>query len=304
MKAFFKTILYTPLYNLLIFLVWLVPNDSIGWAVIILTILVRAALLPASIKAAKAQARLQLLQPEMNKIKLEIKDQQAQGKALMELYKKEGVSPFGSCLPMLIQLPIIFILYRVFSVGIDESRFSLLYSFVPHPDKINTMFYGIDLAKPELWLLPILAGATQFVLSKMMAPPTPQAAPAPKKEGDLPFDPTVMMNKQMIYIFPLVTIFIARSLPAALGLYWITTTIFGIAQQWYVNKSVRNNPREVKEAREDLIEIEKEYAEPKAIAAPEKKKDRTTEMMTKMMKRKLDKEEKKKGIEVTIRKKK
>ena len=109
-----KTIIYYPLYNLLIFLAWLVPGHSLGWAIILMTLIIRVILLPPSIKAARAQVRLQMLQPEMNRIKKEIKDQQAQGKALMALYKKEGVSPFGSCLPMLIQLPIIFVLYRVF----------------------------------------------------------------------------------------------------------------------------------------------------------------------------------------------
>lgn len=303
MVAFLNTILYFPMYNILIFLAWAIPGHSIGWAIVILTIIIRLILLPASLKAAKAQARLQLLQPEMNRIKAEIKDQQAQGRAMMELYKKEGVSPFGSCLPLLIQLPIIFVLYRVFRAGLDTSGFVHLYSFVPHPATINTSFFGLDLSKPELWVLPILAGVTQFVLSKMMMPSTPQPATA-KKDG-MP-DPMQMMNKQMIYIFPLVTIFIARSLPAALAVYWVITTLFGIVQQVYVNRAIKANPVARKEALEDALRIEDEYvpAEEQTVAVPAPKKDAKKDILQKMMNKRLDKQEKKAGVEVTIRKKK
>jgi len=299
MKQFFTTILYIPLYNILIFLVWAMPGHSLGLAIIVLTILLRFALLPASLKAAKAQARLQLLQPEMNQIKKEIKDQQAQGKALMELYKKEGVSPFGSCLPLLIQLPILIVLYQVFRSGIDTGNFHLLYSFIPRPESISSAFLGLDLSKPELWVLPILAGASQFILSKMMTPPTPKS-----NKSDTP-DPMAMASKQMLYIFPIITVVFARSMPAALVLYWIVTTIFGFFQQIYVNKSIKNNPKELKEAREDVKEIEEEFAEEiNTDVADIEKKVIKPDMMTKLMNRRLDKQEKKTGVEITIRKKK
>lgn len=299
MINFFKTILYYPLYNLLIFFVWLVPGNSIGWAIILITIFIRLILLPSSIKASKAQLKLQMLQPEMNRIKREIKDQQAQGKALMELYKREGASPFGSCLPLLIQLPIIFVLYQVFRISLDTSHFNFLYSFTPRPEAINPAFFGIDLSKPELWLFPILAGASQFLLSKMMMVTQPVVK---DKDGKTQADPMQMMNKQMIYIFPLMTLFIARSLPAALSLYWIVTTVFGIAQQYYVNKVIKNKPEFVAEVKEDekAIEEEIDQIEEEEGIKPPKKDD----FMTKIMKRKLDKQEKKSGVEVTIRTKK
>lgn len=294
MKSFFETILYIPLYNILIFLVWLVPGNSLGIAIILITILIRFALLPASLKAAKAQARLQLLQPEINKIRKEIKDQQAQGRALMDLYKKEGVSPFGSCLPLLIQLPILIILYQVFRAGIDTSHFNILYSFIPRPETISSAFLGVDLSKPDLWVLPILAGLTQFYLSKLTIPPTP------KKQGDEP-DMMTAMNKQMIYFFPVITIIFARSLPAALSLYWIITSIFGIFQQMYVNKVIKSNPQERREALEDIKEIEEEYVEENEKEEP---KSARKDLLTKMMNKRLDKQEKKAGVSVTIRKKK
>lgn len=299
MKDFFKVILYQPLYNILIFFAWLVPGDSIGWAIILLTVLIRIILLPASLKAARAQVKLQAIQPKINKIRQEIKDQQQQGKAIMKLYKDEDASPFGSCLPLLIQLPIIFILYRVFSAGLDQSRFSMLYSFTPRPDTINTIFFGLDLSKPEAWVLPILAGASQFILSKMTMPPT-----APKTGNDTQAaDPMAMANKQMVYLFPLMTVFIARSLPAALAIYWIITTLFGIVQQLYVNKTIK--VKKLDQSELDDFDVEKYKNLPESV--PFKKDDSKPvkkDMISKAMSKRLDKQEKKSGVEVTIRTKK
>ena len=300
MINFFKTILYYPLYNLLIFFVWMTPGNSIGWAIIALTVLVRVALLPSSLKASKAQVRLQMLQPEMNRIKSEIKDKTAQGKALMDLYKREGVSPFSSCLPLLIQLPILIILYQVFRAGTHIENFSLLYSFVPRPETINPNFLWFNLSLADPWVLPILAGASQFWLSKLTMPPTPQQVDADGKP--VAADPMMMMNKQMIYLFPLMTIYIAHNLPAALSLYWIITTVFGILQQLYVNKTIKKKPEFQAEVKLEEQEIEREIKE--LTSSEEPKKKAKPDFMAKMMNKRLDKQEKKTGVQVSIRKKK
>ena len=302
MISILKTVIYYPLYNLLIFLAWLVPGHSLGWAILLMTLIIRLLLLAPSLKAARAQVRMQMLQPEMARIKKEIKDQQEQGKALMALYKKEGVSPFGSCLPLLIQLPIIFILYRVFlNINRYGLNFENLYSFTPHMGTVNSFFFGLNLAKPELWVLPILAGASQFVLSKMMLPPVPKIQSNGKSTPDMG-DTMAMANKQMVYIFPLITVFIARSLPAGIGIYWIITTLFGIAQQYYVIRSIKGNPTEKREALEDARQIEAEYGVDEVLVE-DNPKTKKPDMITKMMKKRLDKQEKKTGVEVTIRKK-
>lgn len=295
MASFFKTIVYYPLYNLLIFFAWLIPGHSIGWAIVALTIVVRLILLPASLKAAHAQAKLQLLQPKINEIRERVKDQTVQAKDIMSLYKAEKVSPFGSCLPMLIQLPIIWVLYTVFRNGLNTSGFVNLYSFVPHLDAVNTYFLGLNLVNKDLWILPILAGATQFVLSRMTMP-----KPQPKVAGK-DVDPMQMASKQMIYMLPVMTIFIGRSMPAALVIYWITTTIFGIAQQYYVNKIVLTQKKEIEaEIKEDMpAEIKRITESPKAIEAPKKK-----DFMANMMSKRLDRQEKKTGVNVTVRTKK
>jgi YidC/Oxa1 family membrane protein insertase len=302
MISLLKTIIYYPLYNLLIFLAWLVPGHSLGWAIILMTLIIRLILLSPSIKAARAQVRMQMLQPEMARIKKEIKDQQEQGKALMALYKKEGVSPFGSCLPLLIQLPIIFILYRVFlNINRYGLNFENLYSFTPHMNSVNSFFFGLNLAKPELWVLPILAGASQFILSKMMLPPVPKIQSSGDSKPDMG-DTMAMANKQMVYIFPLITVFIARSLPAGIGIYWIITTLFGIAQQYYVIRTIKGNPEEKREAIEDARQIESQYGVDD-VETEEIEKPKKPDMVTKMMKKRLDKQEKKTGVEVVIRKK-
>lgn len=284
MKDLIKTILYQPLYNLLIFLAWLMPGNSIGLAIIFLTIIIRLILLPSSLKAARSQVRLQALQPKINEIRKNYKDQQEQSRALMELYKTEGVSPFSSCLPQLIQLPILFILYKVFQVGLDSSRFSLLYSFTPHPEVINPHFLGLNLANPDLWILPLLAGASQFVLSMLMMPKSIGA------NSDK--DPTQMMMKQMNYIFPIMNIIFARIVPAAVALYWIVTTLFSIVQQLYVNKSIRNN------STEQTNQVVAAAAKSNSNEKPGRK-----DLLSRLSDRRLNKAEKKSGVSVSIRKK-
>lgn len=228
MKAFIKAILYTPLYNLLILLVWLSPGNNVGVAIAVLTILIRLALLPSTNKAYKAQKELKLLQPKMDEIKKNYSKEE-QAKKLMELYKEHNVNPLGSCLPLLIQLPIIYVLYLVFQVGLDTSRFDLLYSFIPHPSSINTMFLGIDLAHPEKFFLPITVGLLQLVQMWQMQRYIGPSAPAKDGKPDM----ATMMTKQMMYLTPVMTYFISLRLPAALPLYWGVTTIFTIAQQWW-----------------------------------------------------------------------
>ena len=228
MANFFTQILYVPIYNLLMALVAILPGHQVAWAIIVVTVVIRLALLPSSIKASKSQLEMQKLQPELNALRAKYKgDQKKQSEEMMKLYKTHKVSPFGSCLPLIIQLVVLVIFYRVIMIGFNLDRLDLLYSFVPKPNEINLYFFGIDVSRPDLWVLPILAGIFQFLQAKMIPQP-----PMQKSTND----PMAMMNKQMIYFFPFITVFIARSLPAGLAIYWVMTSIFMIFQQWYINK--------------------------------------------------------------------
>lgn len=302
MKNLAKQIFYIPFYNLLIFFAFL-TNGSVGWSIIMLTVLIRLILLPSSLKAAKSTTKIQALQPKMNEIKEKYKDdKQKQTEEMAKLYKTEGASPLGSCLPLLIQLPVLLILYRVFRIGLDTSRYDYLYSFTPRPEVLHPIFFGIDLSKPEHWILPILAGALQLLLSIMTMPKT-----VPNASGKV--DPTQAMTKQMTYLFPIMTVFIARSLPAALALYWVITTLFGIGQQWYVNKKLKPQ----------ISDLKTDFGHPELVSgsisgSPIKsgmtdisnepiEKPKKSDIMTRVMQNRLNKQDKKKGVEITIRQK-
>lgn len=236
-KAFFKTILYKPLYNALMFLVWLIPGHSVGWAIIILTIIIRLLLLPSSAKSIKIQKKMRQLQPELDKIKEKYKDdKQAQAQAMMQFYSQNKVNPLGGCLPILIQFPVLIILYYVFTVGLDTSRFDLLYGFTPRPEFVNAMFWGINLSKPSLYLA-IVAGIFQFIQAKQLMPKARPAHKKTVKKGDNFSDLQNILSGQMTYMMPIFTVVIAMKLPAALPLYWIITTIFAVIQQWLILKS-------------------------------------------------------------------
>lgn len=232
-KSFLKIILYKPLFNILVFLIWFFPNDSVGWAIIVLTILIRLLLLPSSAKSIKMQKQLKEIQPEIDQIKEKYKnDSQGQAKATMDLYQRYKVNPFSSCLPTLIQLPILLVLYYVFRAGLNTARFDeLLYTFTPRPETVNTIFLGINLANPNLYLA-ILTGIFQFIQTKQMTASQPQGT---KKQGQQNAVQDAL-NKQLLYMMPIFTVLIATKLPAALALYWIVTTVFLIIQQWYLMK--------------------------------------------------------------------
>lgn len=233
-KEFFKIILYKPLFNLLVFFAWLVPGHSIGWAIVLLTIVVKIVLWRLQAKALQSPLQMRAHQGELKELQERYKnDRAAQGQAVLAFYKQKGISPFSGCLPALIQLPVIYILYRVFMAGLHSTRPDLVYSFTPHLESINPMFFGIDLTKPEVWVLPIVAGAVQFIQSKHYASFT---QPSAGGKGD---DMAVIMNKQMIYLFPLMTFFFARSFPAGLAVYWITSTLFQLVQQYFVLKNFK-----------------------------------------------------------------
>ncbi len=238
LNSIFVPLLYQPLFNALVFLAWLIPGHSIGWAIIALTVLIRLLLLPSANQTFAQQARMKALQPKLNDLKEKHgEDKQAHSKALMELYAAEKFNPFGGCLPSLVQLPILIVLYRVFVGGLNTDHFNLLYSFTPHMDTINALWFGLDLTKPNPIILPVLAGIAQFFQARQMSSLT--AAPSGKGDAE---DVSAAMSKQFMYIFPIMTIFIARQLPAAMSIYWIIFSLFSIVHHWWYFRDDRNLP--------------------------------------------------------------
>ncbi|MFZ2205674.1 MAG: YidC/Oxa1 family membrane protein insertase [Minisyncoccia bacterium] len=231
MTEIWNIVLYKPLVNTLAFLVSVVPGGNVGVAIIVLTMLVKTALIPLSQRSIESQAKMKLLEPEMKSIKASGATKEEQAKQTMELYKKHKTNPFSGCLLVLIQIPIIFALYYVFYKGIKFDD-GLLYSFVHVPERINMFFLGMDLGQKSM-LLAVLAGVSQFLQAYYM----PKIAPS-KSSDKASFQESFAqsMQMQMKYFLPILIVFIAYSISGAVALYWITSNMFTVVQQIYANK--------------------------------------------------------------------
>lgn len=222
----FDICLYKPLFNALVFLYNIIPGKSFGLAIILLTLIIRFLLYPLSVKAVNSQKAIQKLQPKLQEIQKKYKDdKEKQAKETLELYKTEKINPFSGLFLGFIQLPILIALYKVFWDGLKPEALSNLYSFVQNPGQINAMFLGIDLSKANI-VMAIAAGVLQYFQTKMLLPKS-----VAKKEGP---DFTDVMQKQMTYFFPVLTVIILLGLPSALGLYWTISGIFSIIQQYFI----------------------------------------------------------------------
>ncbi|MFA6586132.1 MAG: YidC/Oxa1 family membrane protein insertase [Candidatus Paceibacterota bacterium] len=227
-----NTVLYAPLLNALAFLVSIIPGGDIGIAVIILTLFVKTVLYPLSQRSIESQIKMNLLAPELKKIKDSGASKEEQAKQTFDLYKHHKTNPFSGCLLVLIQIPIIFALYFVFLKGINLDG-SLLYPFIHAPQSMNMLFLGIlDISQKGIWILAILAGVSQYFQASLM----PKPVVSDKTSNSFQDNMTRSMQTQMKYVFPFVVAFIAYSVSGAVALYWITSNIFAIGQQLYANK--------------------------------------------------------------------
>lgn len=233
MTELYQLIFYQPVLNLLVFFYNIVPGHDIGIAIVFLTILIRLILYPLNAQSIKSQKALQEIQPKINEIKKKYADnKQEQGRAMMELYKAEKVNPFSSCLPLLIQLPFLIAVFQVFRSGLGNGSLDLVYSFISRPETISPISLGfIDLSARNIPLA-ILAGLAQFWQAKMMS----TKRPAVKTPGSKDEDMMAIMNKQMIYFMPAITVFFGLSFPGGLTLYWFLTTLLTGVQQLYMFK--------------------------------------------------------------------
>lgn len=241
MVALFNAILYQPIFNLFVWLYNVIPGHDVGVVIIIITIFVRLILYPLTSSSIKAQRSMQEIQPKMDAIKKQYADdKQKQTQAIMELYKNNKVNPFSSCLPLIIQLLILIALYTVLRDALVSNNLAnSLYYFVANPGTISSMSLGIfDMAKPNI-VLAILAGAAQFWQAKTLVRKQP-----PKEAGSGGKDEAMMsmMNKQMLYFMPILTVVIGIGLPAGLTLYWFFGTVLMALQQILLNKKVAEVP--------------------------------------------------------------
>ncbi|HLD27649.1 MAG TPA: YidC/Oxa1 family membrane protein insertase [Patescibacteria group bacterium] len=229
----YNVILYQPIFNILVFFYNIVPGHDIGLAIILLTILIKVVLSPFFVQSIKAQRAMQRLQPKLDELKEKYKDNKEKlGPAIMQLYQKEKVSPFSSCIPLLIQLPFLIAVFQVFRVGLGNGTLDIVYPFIYNPGQINHIAFGfIDFSQASI-ALAVLAGLAQFIQSKSLLGKKNQLG------GAKPSAMTAAMGKQMMYMMPVVTVLIGSSMPGGLTFYWFLVTILGALQQIIVFKKM------------------------------------------------------------------
>lgn len=238
MSYLYHALIYTPLYNALILIFVLLPFADAGIAVIILTVLVRLVLYPLSKKAVVTQVRMQEIGPLLEEIKEKHKDNKEElAKKTLLIYKENKVNPFSSIFLLMLQLPIIFALYRIFlHAGFPNVDLSPLYSFVHAPLNINIMFLGLlDITKKSVILAFLAAVSTylQLKFASARANNTPQS-----KTNSFGNDLAKTMQTQMKYVFPVIVFFIAYSISGVIALYWLTSNIFTIGQEIVVRRKL------------------------------------------------------------------
>lgn len=252
----FKILLDQPILNLLV-IFYNIFFSNLGLAIIALTALVRLALIPLTNPQLKSAQLMQQLNPELENLKKKFKDdKQKLMQAQMELYKKHGVNPAAGCLPQILQLIILLSLYRTFNqvirpdgASVVENINKSLYSFVSLPSgaHLNLSFLYLDLSRPDLIRIPgfvalpgvfvILATLFQFLSSKLMMPTVKveekEVQVTEKKSDDL----AVSMQKQMLYLFPAMTLIFGYTMPSGVILYWFIFSLFSYVQQLAINRS-------------------------------------------------------------------
>lgn len=233
MKELFTEAIYRPLFNALAWLYENVAFEDLGIAIIILTLIVRVVLFPLFQKTAKHQQVTQNLQPEIKKIQKKHKqDKEAQAKELIELYNEHKINPMTPLVALLVQLPIVFVLYRIFINGFSQEALQLLYPFIQLPDAPAQTFLGvIDLTQSSIWIAAITAAA-QFAQGKISL-----SSNKKKVKGQVD-SKAEKMGKWMLVAMPAIAFIALLNFPAAVGIYWLTTTVFSVFQQVLVKRSL------------------------------------------------------------------
>jgi YidC/Oxa1 family membrane protein insertase len=203
-----------------LFLIVNYVNDTLvhnfGWAIVLVTVVINFILFPLKLSNMKSMRKMQALKPQIDAINARFKNiglrdpkKGEQNEEVMALYKKHGVNPMGGCLPMLLQMPFFFAFYRVFTVSVEMRGAPWL--------------WVTDLSQPEHWeikILPLVMIASQFIMQKM----TPQAGGDPSQQ-------------KMMMFMPLVFGFMFYNFPSGLVLYYLTSNLVGMGQQWFFNKT-------------------------------------------------------------------
>lgn len=243
MSALWNTVFYEPIYNILVFIITNITFGDVGFAIILVTLVVKLILAPLTQKSIKSQILMKRMEPEIKQIKKDFPNKEEQAKKTFDLYKKYGTNPFSGCLVVLLQLPIIFALYYVFYNGISIKT-DIIYSFIQIPTSMQTNFLGLIEMGSQSIFLGLFAGITQFIQGYLSYPPKPKGVEI-VKEIEVNNEPkgfqeqlSDSMQMNVKYILPVFIAFIAWKISAAVALYWVVNNIFTIIQEWYVRRQL------------------------------------------------------------------
>src|SRR3989344_3956575 len=234
LSLIYHEVFYRPLLNGLLFLTDILPGNDLGFSVILLTLMLRVLMFPLTHKMLHTQNTMKSIEPEIKKIYSETaNNKEEQSKRIMELYKKHGINPFSGFLTLLIQFPLLFAMYSVFWKGLPFNAADV-YGFLAIPAHINTYFLGfINLTLPNIGFAG-LSAVSQLWQIKLATPPKSGNAGKPDMQS--------MMQKQMLYVFPVIIFVIGFKLPAAVALYWTTMNLFAIVHEAIVRKKTGIKP--------------------------------------------------------------
>jgi YidC/Oxa1 family membrane protein insertase len=218
------------LYQVLLFFYHLF-GGNLGLPIIAITLLTKIILIPLVVPSMKSAKKMQELKPALDKLKNKYKDKAELQKAQMALYKEKGINPAAGCLPQIVQIVILISLYQVFINFIKQPSIGGI--------MVNPHFLYLDLTKPDsTYIMPVLAGVSQFIFSLMMQAGVESHVQNPKKkvekkkeEGSL--EMATSMQQQMLYMMPLMTVVISLKFQSGLVLYWVISTVFSVIQQYY-----------------------------------------------------------------------
>ena len=201
-----------------------------GLIILLMTILIRVVISPLTIKSYKSSAKMQVLKPEIDQLNKKYpneKDAMKKQQAMMELYRKAGISPMGGCLPMLLQMPILFAMFRFFPACIDLRQQKFLWADdLSAYDSIWNFGVNVPLLGDHLSLFALLMAVTMFFYSKMTSS---QMSDDPNMAG---------MKFMSVWMMPIMMFFICNNLSAALSYYYLLSNIITMGQTWYVRKFV------------------------------------------------------------------
>lgn len=237
----FRTFISKPLLNGLVFIASHMPGYSLGLAIILLTILVKLILFIPTQHAMEGQRKMQAVQPKMDALKAKYKDDpKKMQEATMKIWKEHKINPMQSCLPILIQFPILIGLFYTIQDGsvLALSRHLLYEQYIDLSWSFGTYFLGMDLTKPNIAVMPLLLVLLQFAQMKLAFAMSDRkkAKQSEKVKKTEAMSQQEVQQRVMLYGLPLMIGFFAINFPAAVSLYWGVSTVFGIVQQVYVNR--------------------------------------------------------------------